>query len=314
MRNKKIEFFDSCPCCGRRLAFYEEHTQTVKNCPCCGAPIRFEADEEECKYRIFADLSGESFCEDGFVVENGVLVRYEGKEEKIATPFGVLMIGEKAFENNRSLKEITVSEGVLYIGTEAFSHAENIRKLTLPSGLSAIGNCAFWNCRRLESIAVPASVRAMGYGLFHGCENLENAELPMEIPYVGGWIYGFCKRLKRAVVPSGRREVDHHDFSESEQIEELVIGRGVQRIHGYMCHLRKLARVYFEDPTGWQTQNTNFGGASNAEDIPERELKNQKKAAQRIKKFSGIQGMCRAEAQDLVMSLDDCLKLWETKD
>lgn len=53
-----------------------------------------------------------SFSDDGndFVIEDGVLVKYNGKESRVVIPEGVRVIGTSAFYGNKTIKTIEIRE------------------------------------------------------------------------------------------------------------------------------------------------------------------------------------------------------------
>ena len=120
-RKGKTIYYSDCPFCSHRIEFLEEHTQSVKECPICSLPVRFEKriekfiTLEEIKYEIVSGVQGESFSRDGFVVENGVLIRYDGQESLLTIPQGVAVLGEDVFKDNTKLKEVVLPKGVIGI-------------------------------------------------------------------------------------------------------------------------------------------------------------------------------------------------------
>jgi len=273
-------FFSDCPFCTHRLEFMEEQTKTVKECPVCSLPIRFEEFYqkdwfgEEKKYKIVGALSGESFAENGFVVENGTLVRYEDEKTVLQLPEKILSIGEGVFENHTETKEVILPKGLLHIGVGAFEGCLNLKKVQISDGLLTIGHGAFLGCKKLEKVKIPSSLRACGYAVFQDCENLEEADLPMDMAYVSDSPYRNCKKLKRANVPHYVNDFSRW-FESCESLEVVTFGRGVDRIE-YM-KFPKLKEAYFFETEEWEKEGAHF---------PAEKLKDPKKAAQLLKKYA----------------------------
>ncbi len=66
-----------------------------------------------------------------YQIQDGVLIRYMGREEETVVPAGIHTVGEGAFKGCVSLK-----------------------KVVLPSGLQCIMGDAFKGCRRLEEVVI----------------------------------------------------------------------------------------------------------------------------------------------------------------
>ena len=280
------DFYSYCPFCGRPMEFSESVARALKNCPVCDAPIEciesFDFEKETVGYKIIPGVLGDSYEKDGFVIENGILVRGDAGCEVLAVPDGVVAIGERTFAENKSIRRLHLPSSVKYIGKEAFLNCENLRDVRLSEEIIAIGNSAFRGCRRLESVTIPSSLRAAGYALFHSCDNLTELLMPMDMKYLGGSPYGFCKKLKVANVPHCVTDISSSWFRENNNLQKLYIGRGVTSIRYTNCPA--LQEVYLSNTEGWCT---NAWRESDRVSIPDEKMKNPKSAAVIIKKNNG---------------------------
>lgn len=88
-----------------------------------------------------------SFSDDGndFVIEDGVLVKYNGKESRVVIPEGVRVIGASAFYGNKTIKTIEICEGLEGIASRAFMNS-SITEITLPASIKTVGESAFESC------------------------------------------------------------------------------------------------------------------------------------------------------------------------
>ena len=88
-----------------------------------------------------------SFSDDGndFVIEDGVLVKYNGKESRVVIPEGVRVIGASAFYGNKTIKTIEIREGLEGIASRAFMNS-SITEITLPASIKTVGESAFESC------------------------------------------------------------------------------------------------------------------------------------------------------------------------
>ena len=101
-------------------------------------------------------------------------VTYEGEE------YSVTEIGDRAFEDCRSLTSITIPEGVTKIGNSAFNECISLTSVTIPKSVTSIGDYAFYECSSLTSItsmnATPPSIN--GNYTFKGVDK----SIPVYVP------------------------------------------------------------------------------------------------------------------------------------
>lgn len=105
-------------------------------------------------------------------IKNGVLVSYNGQAESIVIPNCIEKIGDEAFIENKSLKEVTISFGVKEIGQSAFEGCVKLESISIPDSVQIIGGGAFSRCRSLSSITIP--VKEIGNNAFAECVKLES--------------------------------------------------------------------------------------------------------------------------------------------
>ena len=91
-----------------------------------------------------------------FVIENGVLKKYQGQGGDVAIPEGVTSIGREAFYYCQSLTSVVIPEGVTYIGDSAFEGCSSLTSVVIPKGVTSINDRAFFGCRGLTVENAPA--------------------------------------------------------------------------------------------------------------------------------------------------------------
>lgn len=77
-----------------------------------------------------------------FVIENGVLKKYNGPGGDVVIPEGVTEIGERAFFGCRGLTRVTIPAGVIMIGDYAFYDCMGLTRVTISEGVTEIGDSA----------------------------------------------------------------------------------------------------------------------------------------------------------------------------
>lgn len=119
----------------------------------------FEEYESKENLNIVAD-------EERLIIENGVLISYEGNAEKVIIPDDVISIGVGAFSWCDNLKEVVVPNSVTSIESEAFLWCSNLKEINIPDSVVSIGDRAFVDCASLTEIMIPDSVISIGQNVF----------------------------------------------------------------------------------------------------------------------------------------------------
>ncbi len=88
----------------------------------------------------------------------------------------VVSVGSQAFQNNTTIKNVTLPGTVEQIHQDAFNTCSALESIVLPEGLKAIDNNAFRECYKLASIKLPSSLFALVGEPFFGCVGIKDIE------------------------------------------------------------------------------------------------------------------------------------------
>ena len=205
---------------------------------------------------------------------NGSYIRitgYSGNKEYLVMPenidgYTVQEIGEKAFQNNKTLKSVLIPSSVAMINASAFSGCTSLQTVGLSEGLKTISGSvfagctsltdinlpgsleriyayAFSGCIALTAISLPDSVKTMGYRVFNNCTNLSEANYPMgweESPGgngAGSWecgdIFYGCTSLTAITVPEGVTKIAPYAFSQCTALTDIYLPESLEKIGNY---------------------------------------------------------------------------------
>jgi|GEM_PF-1244558 hypothetical protein len=96
-------------------------------------------------------------------------------------------IGDRAFNECKSMKHIALSEGIVSLGYGCFTNSQHLESIRLPQSLRDMGNNCFDNCLALNSITIPENVEKIGKQAFRLCPFTDiylTTTDPAKIPYV----------------------------------------------------------------------------------------------------------------------------------
>ena len=183
-------------------------------------------------------------------IENGTLISV-GDEDivdgRFRLPDGVQTIGERAFLDCTSLKQLTISEGVT-IGERAFLDCTSLKQLTISEGVT-IGEGAFWNCTGLTQLTIPEGVTIgenafwdctgltqltisegveIGEGAFEHCAGLTHLTISKGVT-IGKRAFWHCTGLTQLTIPEGVT-IDKIAFLRCTGLTEITLNKGLVSI------------------------------------------------------------------------------------
>ena len=147
--------------------------------------------------------------------------------------------------------EFDIPEGVTKIAPFAFFTNKDLTRVTIPSTVKEIGRNAFYDCETVREIYIPDSVKKVGAGAFSWCLNLKELRVPAKLSDIGrrafyptyttthsdeefvvlgdSVLVAYLGKPYYVVIPGYVKTVADV-FYANEQVEEVVISEGVQRI------------------------------------------------------------------------------------
>ena len=228
-------------------------------------------------------VSSSPFSEIAFkklIIEEGITQinsrRFLGSSalESISLPKTITNLGEYAFENCQSLKEILVDdENENFKSTDGVLYTKNMQTLliypanrentdfSIPETVRSFGDYAFDYSQNLENITIPAGLRSMGeYEPFYCAKSIKNFDVATGNGYYAskdGCLYS--KDLKKlikytiagedkSVTIDGSTIINDNAFYNSANLEEVVLKNSVSEI-GYMAFYNcdKLSKLTIEN-------------------------------------------------------------------
>lgn len=139
---------------------------------------------------------------------------------------GVLFSKDKtvliAFPCGKKITSYTVPDGVTTIGERAFYDCESLKNITLPDSLTTIGEHAFDDCYSLKSIIFPDGLTTIGHYAFSDCP-LSRVSLPESVKFIGRYAFGWTD-ITKVYIPAGVEVLDYCAFDGCYNLEYIYYG------------------------------------------------------------------------------------------
>ena len=199
-----------CRMCGGPVTI--DDNKNKAECEFCGTPVAIRSavnDGADVANAHSDDFGVESYENTGkdFVVENGVLKKYQGFESTLFIPEGIVAIAPKAFTGTiikkvtlpSTLRELqSINEYDSTVGSTLacgpFYNCSCLEEVVLSKGLNKIGAGAFALCYSLKSVNLPDSITSIGDGAFMStC--FSSITIPSTVKTVGAWAFKSCFSL-----------------------------------------------------------------------------------------------------------------------
>lgn len=192
--------------------------------------VQVEVMAAETEKEYVSTTYGEA-AENGFDIQDGVLVKYTGKSARVVIPEGVTSIGERAF-SLCGIKEVTIPGSVESIGNSAFLKCSRLTDVKIENGVKIIGNSAFQNCIELRELTLPESVTSIGDTAFGFCDFLKKVTLSGNVESIGNSAFRFCNALTEITLPGSLKNIGKEAFYNCP-ITEVTLSASVENIGDY---------------------------------------------------------------------------------
>ncbi|MBQ8623394.1 MAG: leucine-rich repeat protein [Oscillospiraceae bacterium] len=171
-----------------------------------------------------------------FIVENGVLVAYNGYDSYIVIPDGIVGIADGVFSLNRLIVSVVIPNSVTFIGKGAFSSCSRLTSINIPESVTSIGDEAFAYCESLQEITIPQGITSLSKGIFDCCTSLNKVNLPSNLTTIGEGAFRFCKALTSIDIPAGVTTIGKSAFEYCTSLISITVPEGVTSISDWVFY------------------------------------------------------------------------------
>ena len=152
-----------------------------------------------------------------FLIENGVLIEYNGNAKNVTIPSDVYRVADSAFYANNTIQSVDLSN------------------------VSVVGNNAFRNCTRLSQVSGYDNVTSCGAYAFYGTPFFEDYT---EQDLVMGSVLVSSKAKGSYICPVNIKSVASYAFSGNKQLTSVTLGDNVASVgEGAFYNCTSLANI-----------------------------------------------------------------------
>ena len=187
--------------------------------------------------RAATDGDSTEISKDFVVDKNGIVTEYKGSLGEVTIPaqvngIPVTGIKEQLFEDEFSLKKVTILADIKEIGKFTFYGCSNLKEVVFPEGLETIELTAFGGCSQLEEIVFPEGLKTIGQSAFIGCSSLKSIQIPLSVTEVRMCAFESCTALESLTFQEGEtteeRKIGVSAFRGCTSLKEVVLPAGVK--------------------------------------------------------------------------------------
>lgn len=166
----------------------------------------------------------------GFVIENNVVVKYQGHDNKVVVPDGVIGIGKRAFGGCSEMEAVILPRGIQEIESSAFEHCEHLTSVSFPDDFPYIGESMFWCCKKLDNIILPGSIARIGDNAFSDCTTLSSITLNEGLKSIGTLAFRSCNSLREITIPESVQIIEPRAFQYCKNLQTIIMPQKMESI------------------------------------------------------------------------------------
>ena len=181
-----------------------------------------------------------------FVIENGILTKYNGLKSTVTIPANVTQIGNEAFKGCTNLTTVNIPKGVTSIGDKAFEGCRELTTVNIPASVKNIDWNAFYNCDNIKTVnydgtltqwcsmqnIYPLMEKAISVKLGDGkdLKTLTKLEIPEGATIIEDYAFCVCKTLESVVIPDSVTDIREGAFQTCEGLKSVTLSKNLSNI------------------------------------------------------------------------------------
>ena len=168
-----------------------------------------------------------------FVIEDGVLEKYQGNEPVVIIPDTVKEIGYGAFNENKTVLKVVMPDSVEKMDKAVFNGCENLMQIRFSHSLKEIPAHTCSNCFALEKVIIPEGVTTIGDGAFNSGDipmSYSEIRFPKTLKSIGGEAFSNNAGVTKISLPDGLESIGTYAFAKNTSLVKVSFGDGITEL------------------------------------------------------------------------------------
>lgn len=168
-----------------------------------------------------------------FVIEDGVLEKYQGNEPVVIIPDTVKEIGYGAFKTNKTVLKVIMPDSVEKMDKAVFDGCENLMEIRFSHSLKEIPAHTCSNCFALEKVIIPEGVTTIGDGAFNSGDipmSYSETKFPETLKSIEMDAFSNNDSVTKISLPDGLESIGTYAFAKNTSLVKVSFGDGITEL------------------------------------------------------------------------------------
>lgn len=161
---------------------------------------------------------------------------------------GITEIPRDMFEENNSLRTLTIPDTVTKIGDDAFCQMKSLESIEFPDNVKELGAYICYQDSKLTKVTFGSGLTAIPSNAFEQCTDLKEVTIPANISSVGNFAFKDCSRLGKVTFNEGLTSLGSYSF-ERTAVNDITLPASLQTGGYSFKSCASLKSIKFADGT-----------------------------------------------------------------
>ena len=161
---------------------------------------------------------------------------------------GITEIPRDMFEENNSLRTLTIPDTVTKIGDDSFCQMKSLESIEFPDNVKELGAYICYQNSKLTKVTFGSGLTSIPSNAFEQCTDLKEVTIPANISFVGNFAFKDCSRLGKVTFNEGLTSLGSYSF-ERTAVNDITLPASLQTGGYSFRSCASLKSIKFADGT-----------------------------------------------------------------